>query len=88
MSEPIEQLGYTRQQTIAVLIGSSIMLTMSMGMRQSWGLFSGPITNDLGVSTADFMLAIAIQNLIWGATQPIVAFPAKVADRALSVRHG
>ena len=86
MSEPIEQLGYTRQQTIAVLIGSSIMLTMSMGMRQSWGLFSVPITNDLGVSTADFMLAIAIQNLIWGATQPIVgAYADKFGSRLVAI---
>ena len=40
------------------------MLTMSMGMRQSWGLFSVLITQDLGVSVADFMLAIAVQNLV------------------------
>ena len=72
MRYSIQQEGYTRQQTIAVLVGSSIMLTMSMGMRQSWGLFSVPITQELGISVADFMLAIAVQNLVWGATQPVV----------------
>jgi hypothetical protein len=74
--------GYTSAQTIAVLAGSSVMLTMSMGMRQSWGLFSVPITQDLGISVADFMLAIAIQNLVWGATQPIVgAYADKFGSR-------
>ena len=78
--------GYTSAQTIAVLAGSSVMLTMSMGMRQSWGLFSVPITQDLGISVADFMLAIAIQNLVWGATQPIVgAYADKFGSRWVAV---
>jgi MFS family permease len=61
----------TRSQTVAVLIGASIMLTMSMGMRQSWGLFVTPVTQDTGISVADFTLAIALQNIIWGFTQPM-----------------
>ena len=78
--------GFTSAQTIAVLAGSSVMLTMSMGMRQSWGLFSVPITQDLGISVADFMLAIAIQNLVWGATQPIVgAYADKFGSRWVAV---
>ena len=86
MTDTIQQPGYTRQQTVAVLVGSSIMLTMSMGMRQSWGLFSVPITQDLGVSVADFMLAIAVQNLVWGATQPIVgAYADKFGSRLVTV---
>ena len=64
--------GYTSAQTTAVLVGSSIMLSMSMGMRQSWGLFSGPVTQDLGITVADFMLAIAIQNIVWGISQPVI----------------
>ena len=62
------------------------MLTMSMGMRQSWGLFSVPITDDLGISVADFMLAIAVQNLVWGATQPIVgAYADKFGSRMVVI---
>lgn len=78
--------GYTSAQTTAVLVGSSIMLTMSMGMRQSWGLFSGPVTQDLGITVADFMLAIAIQNIVWGATQPIIgAYADKFGCRLIGV---
>ena len=65
-------------QTIAVLVGASIMLTMAMGMRQSFGLFVTPITRDVGISVADFTFAIAVQNIIWGMTQP---FTGALADR-------
>ena len=64
--------------TMAVLIGASVMLTMSMGMRQSFGLFVSPVTRDIGISVADFTFAIAVQNIIWGITQPLTG---AVADR-------
>ena len=80
------QSGFTSAQTIAVLTGSSIMLTMSMGMRQSWGLFITPVTQDLEITIADFTLAIALQNLIWGVTQPIIgAFADKFGCRIMTV---
>ncbi len=69
---------YSRGQVMSVLIGASVMLTISMGMRQSFGLFVTPITRDVGLSVADFTFAIAVQNIIWGATQP---FTGAVADR-------
>ena len=31
-----------------------------MGMRQSFGLFLGPITHDLALTASDFTLALAI----------------------------
>ncbi|MFM9971160.1 MAG: MFS transporter [Burkholderiales bacterium] len=68
----------THAQTMSVLIGASLMLTMSMGMRQSFGLFVTPVTQSMGVSVADFTLALALQNIIWGATQP---FTGAVADK-------
>jgi len=67
-----------RGVTIAVLLGASLMLTMSMGMRQSFGLFVRPITADVGVSVADFTLALALQNIVWGITQPLTG---AIADR-------
>ena len=55
-------------------------------MRQSWGLFMNPVTTDLGISIADFTLAIAIQNLIWGITQPIIgAFADKFGCRVMTI---
>jgi predicted MFS family arabinose efflux permease len=72
------ETGHTRAQTISVLAGASVMLTLAMGMRQSFGLFVTPMTQGLGITVADFTLAIAVQNLFWGVTQPFVG---AVADR-------
>ncbi|MEP6701622.1 MAG: MFS transporter [Betaproteobacteria bacterium] len=47
------------------------MLTLSMGLRQSLGLFVQPAVKELSIAVADFTLAIAAQNLIWGFTQPL-----------------
>jgi MFS family permease len=49
-----------------------------MGMRQSFGLFLGPITHDLALTASDFTLALAIQNIVWGLSQ---AFVGAIADR-------
>ena len=56
--------------TLPILIGASLMLTLSMGLRQSLGIFLQPLTRDVGISVAEFTLAIAVQNLAWGFLQP------------------
>ena len=53
-----------------ILIAVSIMLSLSMGMRQSLGLFVQPAISDLSIVVADFTLAVAVQNLVWGFLQP------------------
>ena len=55
----------------SVLIGVAVMLSLGKGLRQSLGLFMPSLTRDLPVSVTDFTLAVAIQNLAWGALQPI-----------------
>ena len=70
----------TRAQSWSILGGAAVMLSLAMGMRQSWGLFQPHMIRDLGITAADFSLAIAIQNIVWGATQPFVG--------ALADRHG
>src|SRR4051812_17036084 len=66
--------------TLPILIGASLMLSLSMGLRQSLGIFLQPLTHDIGISVADFTLAIAVQNLAWGFLQPLAG--------ALTVRFG
>jgi predicted MFS family arabinose efflux permease len=66
--------------TLPILIGASIMLTLSMGLRQSLGIFMQPLTQDIRISISDFTLAIAVQNLAWGFLQPLAG--------ALTVRYG
>jgi hypothetical protein len=49
--------------TLPILIGASLMLSLSMGLRQSLGIFLQPLIHDVGISVSDFTLAIAVQNL-------------------------
>ena len=66
--------------TLPILIGASIMLTLSMGLRQSLGIFLQPLTQDIKISVSDFTLALAVQNLAWGFLQPLAG--------AMTVRYG
>src|SRR5476651_1756201 len=70
----------TLRPTLPILIGASVMLTLSMGFRQSLGIFLQPLTHDIHISVADFTLAIAMQNLAWGFLQPLAG--------AMTVRYG
>src|ERR1700738_1851694 len=70
--------------TLPILIGTSIMLTLSMGLRQSLGIFMQPLTHDIGISVSDFTLAIAVQNLAWGFLQPLAgAFTVRFGFRVI-----
>ena len=42
-----------------------------MGLRQSFGIFMQPLTQDIGISVSQFTLALAVQNLAWGFLQPV-----------------
>lgn len=54
------------------------MLSLNMGLRQTYGLFLEPMTGALPVGHASFGLAIAVQNLLWGALTPLCGV---LADR-------
>ena len=55
-----------------VLVCGGLILTIAMGIRHGFGLFLQPISHDMGWGRETFALAIAVQNLVWGATQPFV----------------
>ena len=75
--------------TLPILIGASLMLSLSMGLRQSLGIFLQPLTQDVGISVADFTLAIAVQNLAWGFLQPLAgALAVRVGFRAIMIVGG
>ena len=71
---------------IPILVGAAGMLTLSMGIRQSLGLFLQPVTKDLALSVSDFALALSLQNLSWGLFQPITgAIVARLGFRPILV---
>ncbi|HSH99590.1 MAG TPA: MFS transporter, partial [Reyranella sp.] len=67
-----------------ILIAVALMLSISLGLRQSLGLFLQPLTRDLGLAVADFTIAIAFRNVAWGLLQPIAGgFAARVGFRQM-----
>lgn len=56
---------------LLILAVTATIITISMGVRQSFGLFLPPVIADLGVGREVFGLAIAIQNLVTGFMMPI-----------------
>jgi predicted MFS family arabinose efflux permease len=63
---------------IRITACAALVMTLSMGVRQVSGLFLGPVSADLGLSRDAFGMAVALQNLVWGLTQPIAGL---LADR-------
>jgi len=63
---------------LVILFGASALVTISLGIRQSMGLFLGPISLELNTGRELFSFAIAIQNLLWGLSSP---FFGMLADR-------
>jgi predicted MFS family arabinose efflux permease len=67
-----------RRPWFTVLLCGALVIAVSMGVRQVSGLFLRPVSMDLGLSREAFGIAVALQNLVWGLTQPIAGL---LADR-------
>ena len=61
-----------------VLFCGGMILTLALGTRHNFGLYLQPMTMDLGIGREAFAFAIAIQNLLYGISQPITGM---IADR-------
>jgi len=61
-----------RRSMLVLLLLSGAIISLCMGLRQSLGLYMRPMTMDLGISAATFGFAIALQNIVWGVSQPLV----------------
>src|SRR6201991_4159932 len=70
----------SRGQAYAMLGGAALMMTIAMGIRQNLGLFQAPASHDLGIEISDFALAISVQQVSWGMSQPFVG--------AIADKHG
>jgi MFS family permease len=66
------------KSTRTVLVCAALILLLAMGVRQTFGLFMPPMTIAHGWTRDEFALAIALQNLLWGAFVP---FAGAIADR-------
>ena len=62
---------FENRKALIVLIAGSLVVLVSMGIRQTWGLFYQFFENDLGINRTQFGLAIGVQMLFWGITAPL-----------------
>jgi len=61
---------------------AAAILMITMGTRQSMGLYVGPLNTDTGLGIVTISLAMAIGQFVWGAVQPIAgAFADKFGPR-------
>ena len=67
----------TREILVTTLAAAGILM-VTMGARQSLGLFVGPMDQSTGLGIAAISLALAIGQFSWGAIQPIAG---AAADR-------
>jgi len=71
----------TRQPAVPlalIIIAGCIIAAIGFGTRGAFGLFTLPVTEDLGLTREQWGMAMAIQNLAWGIAQP---FAGGFADR-------
>ncbi|MDQ9019967.1 MFS transporter [Acinetobacter sichuanensis] len=77
MSRSLDDTQFSKS-LIYMLIGSAFILALSLGIRHGFGLYLVPMSHEFGWSHQVFSLAIATQNLLWGAVQP---FTGALADK-------
>jgi predicted MFS family arabinose efflux permease len=65
-------------QTFWLIVVAAAILMVTMGVRQTTGLFLLPITQSTGVSIVAFSFALAIGQFVFGAAQPVFG---AVADK-------
>ncbi len=67
-----------RPDILVVTLAAAGILMVTMGARQSLGLFIAPIETSTGLGIATISFALAVGQFMWGAAQPIAG---AVADR-------
>ncbi len=66
-----------------IIMCGCLMAALSFGPRSALGFFLTPMSADNGWGRDVFSLALAMQNLLWGAAQP---FAGAIADRYGALR--
>ena len=72
-----------QRQFWTLVLASAGILAVSMGIRQSTGLFVSPINSATGLGIVSISLALAIGQFVWGLAQPLFGM---LADRVGSYK--
>jgi len=61
-----------QRSSFGVMVCATSILALAIGIRLSFGLFLQPMSQTLGWGRETFAFAIALQNILWGVTQPLM----------------
>jgi predicted MFS family arabinose efflux permease len=78
MSEAASQ-GLSKRHLV-IMVAAAAVLMITMGMRQTTGLYINPMMDSTHLAYASMSFALAVGQLMWGAAQPIFG--------AMAERHG
>ncbi len=78
MTTAIQHTGRRPTPIWLLLVAGSVIASLSLGVRSTFGLFLDPVIETLETGRGSFALAIAVQNLFWGLSQPVAG---AIADR-------
>ena len=62
---------FPNKLALFTLVAACFVVNVSMGVRQTFGLFSNNFEIDCGITNTEFGLAVALHSLIWGIFTPI-----------------
>jgi len=62
---------FTNKTALVTLIAACLVVLVSLGVRQTFGMFFTDFKNDLGISLTESGFSIGLQMLMWGLTGPI-----------------
>ena len=62
---------FPNKLALITLVAACFVVNASMGVRQTFGLFSNNFETDCGISNTEFGLAVALHSLVWGIFTPI-----------------
>lgn len=79
MSQAASNPGLQRRHLL-VMVAAAAVLMITMGMRQTVGLYITPMMDSTHLAYASMSFALAVGQLMWGAAQPVFG--------AMAERHG
>ena len=80
---PNDTAGAASRNAWILMLAAAAILMLTMGARQTMGLFLSPLNTATGLGIASISLALAVGQLMWGVAQPVFG---AVADRYGSMR--
>ena len=76
------------KKALITLIAASLVVIISLGIRQTFGLFYFDFNTDLNISISHFGFVMGLQLLLWGIFSPLFGVITDKFSRRLAVFIG